>query len=75
MLDEVDKYVIARVKEKRIEKGFSQSKLAFELGLSNGFIGMVESGKFAHKYSVSQLNNIAKILGCSAREFLPEIPL
>lgn len=75
MLDEVDKYVIERVKERRIEMGLSQSKLAFELGLSNAFIGMVESGRHAQKYSVSQLNKIAKILDCSPQQFLPEKPI
>jgi len=63
VLDPVDKYVIEKVKEKRIEKGISQSQLAFELELSNGFIGMIESTRFERKYSVAQLNKIAKIFG------------
>jgi len=72
VLDPVDKYVIEKVKEKRIEKGISQSQLAFELELSNGFIGMIESTRFERKYSVAQLNKIAKIFGCSPRDFLPK---
>ena len=72
VIDEIDKYVIAKVKEKRTERGISQSKLAFELGVSNSFIGMVESSRFQHKYSISQLNQIAFLLDCSPRDFLPE---
>ncbi len=75
MLDPVDKYVIEKVKEKRIEKGMSQSQLAFELELSNGFIGMIESTRFERKYSVAQINKIAKIFGCSPRDFLPKEPM
>jgi transcriptional regulator with XRE-family HTH domain len=72
VITEVDKYVIEKVKERRVKKGFSQSQLAFELELSNGFIGMIESGKYGKKYSVSQLNEIAKVLECSPRDFLPK---
>jgi transcriptional regulator with XRE-family HTH domain len=72
VLDPIDKYAIEKVKEKRIEKGYSQSQLAFELEVSNGFIGMVESKKYAQKYSLSQLNKIAKLFGCSPKDFLPQ---
>ena len=75
MINEVDKYVIQKVREKRLEKGLSQSQLAFELNLSTGFIAMVESGKYRHKYNVHHLNEIAKILECSPRDFLPKVPI
>jgi len=75
MLSKVDKYVIQKVKEKRLERGISQSQLAFELDVSNGFIGMVESGKYTQKYNVNHLNEIAKILECSPQDFLPKYPL
>ena len=75
MLDPIDTYVIEKVKEKRIERGMSQSQLAFELEVSNGFIGMVESGKYRQKYSLSQINKIAKILDCSLADLLPKKPL
>ena len=76
MLSAVDKYVIEKVKEFRLEKGISQSQLSFELGYaSSGFVSMIESGKFGKKYNVSQLNEIAKILECSPKDFLPKQPL
>ena len=72
MLTEIDKYVIGKVKEKRVEKGMSQSALAFELEMSNGVIGKIESGKYGKKYNVAQLNEIARVLDCSIRDFFPK---
>lgn len=75
MVSLIDQYVIEKVKEKRIENGYSQAKLAFELNQEAGFIGKIESGKYGKKYNVSHLNDIALILGCSPRDFLPKQPL
>ncbi|MCB9064099.1 MAG: helix-turn-helix transcriptional regulator [Chitinophagales bacterium] len=75
MVEPIDKYVIQKVKEKRLEAGYSQSRLANELEVSNGFIGMVESGKYSQKYSLAQISKIAKILKCSIWELVPEFPL
>ena len=41
----IDFFVIERVREKRIENNLSQADLAYELGMSVGFIGKVESKK------------------------------
>ncbi|MBZ0100284.1 MAG: helix-turn-helix domain-containing protein [Taibaiella sp.] len=75
MLSKVDKYVIQQVREKRIEKGLSQYDLALHLDIDKSFISMIESGKYKKKYNVSQLNEIAKILKCSPKDFQPEKPL
>jgi transcriptional regulator with XRE-family HTH domain len=75
MISNVDKYVIQKVREKRLEKGMSQSQLAFELNIATGFIASIESGKYDKKYNVSHLNEIAKILECSPADFLPAIPI
>lgn len=75
MLEPIDKFVIEKVKQKRLEKGYSQSQLAFELGVSNGFVGMVESGRYVHKYSLAQLNTIALIFECDLYDLLPKKPL
>ena len=72
----IDKYVIQKVREKRLAKGISQSQLAFELGYkSQGYIGMIESGKYGKKYSLAQLNEIAKVLECTVYDLLPKNPL
>lgn len=75
MLSKVDKYVVQQVREKRIEKGLSQYDLAIQLDIDKSFISMVESGKYNKKYNVSQLNEIARILKCSPKDFQPEKPL
>jgi len=70
----IDLYVIDRVKEKRIERDLSQADLAYELGMSVGFIGKVESIKYPTHYNVKHLNDLAKILKCSPQDFLPKKP-
>jgi transcriptional regulator with XRE-family HTH domain len=75
MKTRIDLYVIARVKEKRLEKNISQAELANELGMSVGFIGKVESPKYPSHYNIKHLNQLAKILDCSPQEFLPKKPL
>lgn len=66
----IDLYVIEKVKKARKEKDYSQEALSFALGLDGSFISQFENGKAT--YNVEQLNNIAKILKCSPRIFLPE---
>jgi transcriptional regulator with XRE-family HTH domain len=75
MKTKVDLYVIDRVKEKRIASNLSQAQLAYELGMSVGFIGKVESIKYPTHYNVKHLNDLAKILKCSPQDFLPKKPL
>ncbi|MEZ5017675.1 MAG: helix-turn-helix transcriptional regulator [Flavipsychrobacter sp.] len=76
VVTKVDKYVIQKVLELRKEKGISQSQLAFEIGYSSkSYIQKIESGKYDKKYNVAQLNEIAKALGCSPKDFLPQEPM
>jgi len=75
MKSKIDQFVINKVKEKRAEKQISQADLAYELGISVGFIGKIESPKYAAHYNVKHLNQIAKILECSPQDFLPKKPL
>ncbi|MCD8044416.1 MAG: helix-turn-helix transcriptional regulator [Tannerellaceae bacterium] len=70
----IDEYVIDRVREKRMELGISQSELADLIDISKGFIGNVESGK-DYKYNLYHINEIAKALKCSPKDFLPSEPL
>jgi ribosome-binding protein aMBF1 (putative translation factor) len=71
----IDTYVIDRVKEKRIEKNLSQADLAYELEMSVGFIGKVESSKYPAHYNLKHINDLAKILKCNPQDFLPKKPL
>lgn len=71
----VDWYIVNKVRDLRIKRGMSQEELAIHLGISRGFVGHIESPEFVSKYSMVQLNDIAKIFKCSSRDFLPEKPL
>lgn len=75
MKSKVDLFVINKVKERRLEKNISQADLAYELGMSVGFIGKVESSKYPSHYNIKHLNQLAKILECSPQDFLPKKPL
>lgn len=71
----IDLYVINKVKEMRVANSLSQADLAFELAMSVGFIGKVESNKYASHYNIKHLNDLAKVLKCSPQDFLPKKPL
>jgi transcriptional regulator with XRE-family HTH domain len=71
----IDQYVIDMVRKRRIELRLSQADIAYELGMSVGFIGMVESKNYKSHYNLSHLNELARILKCSPQDFLPKKPL
>lgn len=75
MKSNIDNYVINKVREKRLEKNLSQAELAYELNVSVGFIGKVESANYPSHYNIKHLNLLAKILECSPQDFLPKKPL
>lgn len=75
MKNKIDLFVINKVRERRLEKNISQAALAYELGMSVGFIGKVESSKYASHYNIKHLNQLARILECSPQDFLPKKPL
>ena len=68
---EIEEFVINKVKEIRIAKGFSQEDIASILDTSRGFIGQVESPNHAAKYNLNHLNLLADELGVSPQIFLP----
>jgi transcriptional regulator with XRE-family HTH domain len=69
---DIEQYVIDKVKEKRIKLKLSQAQLAYELNVSEGFIGNIESPNYRAKYNINHLNELAKIFKCSPRDFLPK---
>lgn len=75
MRNPVDIYVIKAIRKERMAQKVSQAMLAYGIGVSKGFIGMAESPKYKVKYNIYHLNEIARFLGCSPRDFLPEKPL
>lgn len=78
MRSEIDQYIIDKVRDIRKKKKISQEKLAFELGFeSMAYIGAIESTQpDSNKcYNCKHLNQIAKYLKCSPKDFWPEMPL
>lgn len=78
MRTQIEQYIIDRIRERREILGISQENLAFSLGFeSQGYISKIESAnpKYDDSYNISHLNEIAKILQCSPKDFWPEIPL
>jgi transcriptional regulator with XRE-family HTH domain len=74
-LGEIDKYIIQKVKERRMELGYSQAHLSFLLGKAEGYISNYESHKRGKFYSAKIINELAKALDCSPKDFWPNDPL
>jgi transcriptional regulator with XRE-family HTH domain len=68
----IEQFVIDRVREMRQKKGISQAELADRIDVSRGFIGAVENPRQRAKYNISILNEIAKVMDCSIRDFFPD---
>jgi transcriptional regulator with XRE-family HTH domain len=73
-LEEIERFVIAKVKEKRESQGITQEELSLSLGKNIGFISQIEAPSKKAKYNIIHLNEIAKILKCSPKDFLPDQP-
>jgi transcriptional regulator with XRE-family HTH domain len=74
-ISKIEQYAIDKVREKRIAAGLSQEMLSLKMELNSKFVGNVESVKRTTKYNLNHLNKIAQILGCSIREFFPEMTI
>lgn len=71
-LDEIERYVISKVREIRESKNITQEELSLSIGKNIGFISQIEAPSKKAKYNVIHLNLIAKALGCSPKDFWPE---
>jgi transcriptional regulator with XRE-family HTH domain len=68
---EIELFVINKVRALRVQNKITQSELAFRLGVSNGFVGQVESPKSPSKYNLNHIDKLAEIFECSPQEFIP----
>lgn len=71
-LSKIDRYVIAKVREKREFLKISQIELSQKLEMTDSFVGHVETPKRRAKYNLQHINLLAKIFKCSPKDFLPE---
>lgn len=63
--------VIDKVREIRLEKGFTQEYVAGLLGVATSFISQVESPGIPSKYNLNHLNRLAFEFECSPKDFMP----
>jgi ribosome-binding protein aMBF1 (putative translation factor) len=75
LLSPIEQYVVDVVRAKRIDKGWSQKELAYQLDVSIGFIGDIENPKYRAKFNLNHINELVKIFECSPQDFLPDYPL
>lgn len=54
---------------------YHNGELADMIDKSHGFIGKVENPKHRAKYNIALLNDLAKALECSIKDFFPDKPL
>lgn len=71
----IEKYIIEKVKDKRLQLGLSQLALSQRLEMTDTFVSHVEASSKRAKYNVNHLNELAKIFECSPKDFLPDSPL
>lgn len=71
----IEKFIIAKVKEKREEFCYTQIILSQKLNMSDSFVGHVETPKRRAKYNINHINALAKLFKCSPKDFMPEKPL
>jgi len=67
--------IIKLVRAIRTKEKKSQRDLAKLLMVSHGYIGQIEMENSLSMYSYDQLNEIAKYLNCSIKDFMPEDPI
>ena len=60
MKNDYQNYIISRIRQLREERGYTQSKIASVIGISNGQMGNIESFKTSHKYTLAQIQRICK---------------
>jgi len=63
MKTEYQNKVIFRIRKLREKLGFSQSKIATILGLSNGQVGNIETPNQPHKYTLAQIEILCRKFG------------
>lgn len=71
---DIEQYVIDKIKETRIARGFSQEDIATFLDTTRGFVGQIESLNHTAKYNLNHLNTLSLELGVSLKDFFPEKP-
>ncbi len=73
-LSPIDLHIIDKIRQRRVELKLTQEELSFRLGKSEGYISQFESPQRGKFFSTRMLNEIAKVLQCSPKDFMPDKP-
>ncbi|RRJ89416.1 XRE family transcriptional regulator [Paenimyroides tangerinum] len=73
--DEIERFIISKVKEIRESKGITQEQLSLALGKNISYVSQIEAQSKTAKYNISILNLLAIVLDCSPKDFWPEHPI
>lgn len=65
---EIQILLLNRIKQLRINRGFSQLQMADLLNVTNGQIGNIESLRQSHKYTLAQIKKICEEFNVSIAE-------
>lgn len=68
----IDEFIIAKIKEHRINQQYTQEAFGQLIGVSGSYISKVENTRSAARYSLQRINALAKALDCSLHDLLPE---
>ena len=71
-LEDIEVFIINKIREIRKMKGISGTKLSLAIGKGTTFISDIEAPSKKAKYNIVHLNLIAKALDCSPKDFWPE---
>ena len=75
MKSRINLIIARKVKELRLESGFSMADLAERLDVTYQFISQIEDETSTKGYNIDHLNEIAKILKCDLWDLIPQKPL
>ncbi len=71
-ISKLEQAVIDTVRLMRIARGWTQRDLSDYLEVSHGFVAKVESPKHRAKYNLQHIEELARVFGCSPKDFLPD---
>lgn len=70
MKTEYQQQIIAKLKQKREELGYSQAEIAKKLAISAGQLGNIEGYNRNHKYTISQILSLCELYNYPIEELM-----
>lgn len=68
----IEKFIIEKVKRKRLEMNFTVQEVSTIIEVSQNFINNIESAYSHHKYNIVHLSKLSFLFECSVKDFFPE---